>query len=64
MKTTDFTNKRLLTKKEFQEYTGFGPSTADNFGKRFKVKRKIGNRWRYDKIKTDQILDWMYKVKD
>lgn len=60
----DISSKRLLTTKEFMEYTGFGPNTAEYFGRFHKIRRKIGNRWRYDKIKTDEVINKLFDVKE
>lgn len=44
MKETKSVGKRLLTTKEFMEYTGFGEVTAERFGNSFKLRRKIGDQ--------------------
>lgn len=63
MKEPKSVGKRLLTTKEFMEYTGFGEVTAEIFGNSFKLRIKIGNQWRYDKVKTDKALDKLFGVK-
>lgn len=60
----DINSKRLLTTKEFMEYTGFGANTAEHFGRFHKIRKKIGNRWRYDKIKTDEVINKLFDVKE
>ena len=63
MKQTNSVGKRRLTTKEFMEYTGFGEVTAERFGNSFKLRRKGGAKWRYDKVKTDKALDNLFAVK-
>lgn len=60
----DISGKRLLTTKEFMEYTGFGANTAEYFGRVHKIRRKIGNRWRYDRVKTDEVINKLFYVKE
>lgn len=60
MKETKSVGKRLLTTKEFMEYTGFGEVTAERFWDSFKLRRKIVDQWRYDKVKTDKALDKLF----
>lgn len=60
----DISGKRLLTTKEFMKYTGFGPWTAEYFGRVHGIRRKIGNRWRYDRVKTDEVINKLFHVKE
>lgn len=60
----DISGKRLLTTKEFMEYTVFGANTAEYFGRVHKIRRKIGSRWRYDRVKTDQVINRLFDVKE
>lgn len=60
----DLKNKRLLTAKEFREYTGLGPQTMALFGDAHACRRKIGGRWMYDRVKVDQALNKLFRVKE
>lgn len=60
----DISGKRLLTTKEFMEYTGFGPETSKYFGMVHGIRKKIGNRWRYDRVKTDKVINKLFHVKE
>lgn len=60
----DLKNKRLLTAKELREYTGMGPQTMALFGDAHACRRKIGGRWMFDRVKVDQVLNKLFKVKE
>lgn len=51
-------------RKEFMEYTGFGANTAEYFGRVHGIRKKIGNRWRYDRVKTDEVINKLFDVKE
>ncbi len=55
--------KRLLTAKEAESYTGLGRHGLRSWGERIGAVRKIGKRVLFDKLVIDQFLGQLEPVK-
>ncbi len=52
-----FTNKRLLSMKEYCEYVGLGETKAREIARKIGAVRHIGRRTLIDKTIVDKALD-------